>query len=86
MKLQLKRIKYQEPLNIKLIPSEISTDEIIVTETNVEKPYQTDKIKAKDLQRYGTMNISEAVTKIPGVWQLSTGTGCIKARDQGTLR
>ena len=70
--------KISEPLDIKLIPSEITTDEIIVTETNVEKPYQTDKIKAKDLQRYGTMNISEAVTKIPGVWQLSTGTGVSK--------
>lgn len=70
--------KISEPLDIRLIPSEISTDEIIVTETNVEKPYQTDKIKAKDLLRYGTMNISEAVTKIPGVWQLSTGTGVSK--------
>jgi len=24
------------------------------------------------------MNISEAITKIPGVWQLSTGTGVSK--------
>jgi iron complex outermembrane receptor protein len=67
-----------EPLDIKLLPSEIMTEEIIVTETNVEKPYQTDKIKLKDLQRYGAMNISDAVTKIPGVWQLSTGTGVSK--------
>jgi iron complex outermembrane receptor protein len=66
------------PLAITLIPSEISTEEIIVTETNLEKPYQTDKIKAKDLQRNGNMNISEAVTRIPGVYQLSTGTGVSK--------
>jgi iron complex outermembrane receptor protein len=70
--------KITEPLAIKLIPTEISTEEIIVTETNVEKPYQTDKIKVKDLQRYGAMNISEAVTRIPGVWQLSTGMGVSK--------
>ncbi len=70
--------KITEPLIIKLIPTEITTEEIIVTETNIDKPYQTDKIKAKDLQRYGAMNISEAVTKIPGVWQLSTGTGVSK--------
>ncbi len=67
-----------QPLDIKLVPTEITTEEIIITETNIEKPYQTDKIKAKDLQRYGSMNISEAVTKIPGVWQLSTGTGVSK--------
>ncbi len=70
--------KLAEPLQIKMIPTEITTEEIIVTETNVEKPYQTDKIKAKDLLRYGAMNISEAVTRIPGVWQLSTGTGVSK--------
>jgi iron complex outermembrane receptor protein len=67
-----------EPLEIKLVPSEISTEEIIITETNVEKPYQSDKIKAKELQRQGAMNVSEAITKIPGVWQLSTSTGVAK--------
>lgn len=67
-----------EPLVIKLIPTEITTEEIIVTETNVEKPYQTDKLKEKELQRLGAMNVSEAVTKVPGVWQLSTGTGVSK--------
>jgi iron complex outermembrane receptor protein len=71
------------PLDIKLIPTEITTEEIIVTETNVQKPYQTDKIKAKDLQRYAAMNVSEAVTKIPGVWQLSTGTGVSKPDIRG---
>ena len=76
--LTLETDKITEPLAIKLIPTEISTEEIIITETNVEKPYQTDKVKAKDLQRYGFMNISDAVTKIPGVWQLSTGTGVSK--------
>jgi len=76
--LTLETDKITEPLAIKLVPTEISTEEIIITETNIEKPYQTDKIKAKDLQRYGSMNISEAVTKIPGVWQLSTGTGVSK--------
>lgn len=70
--------KINEPLKINLVPTEISTEEIIVTETNVEKPYQTDKIKAKDLQRQGAMNISEAVTKIPGVWQLSSTSGVAK--------
>lgn len=67
-----------EPLEVNLIPSEITTEEIIITETNVVKPYQTDKIKAKDLQRQGAMNVSEAITKIPGVWQLSTSTGVAK--------
>ncbi|MEO8512620.1 MAG: TonB-dependent receptor [Ignavibacteria bacterium] len=66
------------PIYIKLIPEDITTDEIVVTETGVEKSYQTEKIKFKELMRYGSMNISEAVTKIPGVWQLSTGTGISK--------
>ena len=70
--------KLAEPLDIKMVSTELSTDEIIVTETNIEKSYQTDKIKSKELLRYGYMNISEAVTKIPGVWQLSTGTGVSK--------
>ncbi len=78
LNLNVETDKITEPLVIKLIPSEISTEEIIITETNPEKPYQTDKIKAKDLLRYGAMNISEAVTRIPGVWQLSTGTGVSK--------
>ena len=70
--------KSVEPLDIRLIPTEITTEEITVTDKNVVKPYQTDEVKAKDLQRYGSMNVSEAVTKIPGVWQLSTGTGVAK--------
>jgi len=65
-------------LRAELVPDDISTEEIIVNETGHEKSYQTEKIKAKDLMRYGVMNISEAVTKIPGVWQLSTGTGISK--------
>ncbi|CAN5452678.1 TonB-dependent receptor [soil metagenome] len=70
--------KLSQKLQIKMIPTELTTEEIIVTETNVDKPYQTDKIKAKDLLRYGAMNISEAVSRIPGVWQLSTSTGVSK--------
>ncbi|MCC6866485.1 MAG: TonB-dependent receptor [Ignavibacteria bacterium] len=76
--LTLESDKLNEPLDIKMISTELSTDEIIVTETNIEKSYQTEKIKSKDLLRYGYMNISEAITKIPGVWQLSTGTGISK--------
>lgn len=67
-----------EPLQIFLMPNEITTEEIIVTETNIEKPYQVDKIRAIDLLRLGAMSVSEAITKIPGVWQLSTGTGISK--------
>jgi iron complex outermembrane receptor protein len=70
--------KINEPLEIKLNPEDISTDEILVTETGKEKSYQTEKIKSRELMRYGSMNISEAVTRIPGVWQLSTGTGISK--------
>lgn len=70
--------KITGPLEIKLIPVEISTEEIVVTDTAIEKSYQTEKINSRELMRYGSMNISEAVTKIPGVWQLSTGTGISK--------
>ncbi len=70
--------KITEPLEIKLIPEDITTDEIVVTDIGIEKSYQTEKIKFKELMRYGSMNISEAVTKIPGVWQLSTGSGISK--------
>lgn len=70
--------KLKGPLDILLIPSEIFTDQITVTDTASVKSYQTEKISAKELMRIGSMNISEAVTKIPGVWQLSTGTGVSK--------
>ncbi|MEO8446458.1 MAG: TonB-dependent receptor [bacterium] len=70
--------KLSGPFNIKLIPLEISTDEIIVTDSAVERSYQSEKINSRELMRLGSMNISEAVTKIPGVWQLSTGTGISK--------
>lgn len=70
--------KINAPLEIKLIPSEISTEEIIVTDSTFEKSYQSEKISSKELMRQGAMNVSEAVTKIPGVWQLSTGTGISK--------
>lgn len=76
--LQIETDKISEPVYVKLIPDDIKTDEIVVIETGVEKSYQTEKIKFKELMRYGSMNISEAVTKIPGVWQLSTGTGISK--------
>lgn len=67
-----------EPLDLKLFPDEIYTEEINVTDTPTVKSYQTEKITAKELMRMGSMNISEAVTKIPGVWQLSTGSGVSK--------
>ena len=70
--------KVTGPLEIKLAPEEISTEEIMVTDSAVEKSYQTETINSKELMRLGAMNISEAVTKIPGVWQLSTGTGISK--------
>ncbi|MEP7145371.1 MAG: TonB-dependent receptor [bacterium] len=70
--------KITEPLKIKLIPDEISTEEIIVTDSAIEKSYQSEKLNSRELMRYGAMNVSEAVTKIPGVWQLSTGTGISK--------
>ena len=70
--------KVSSPVEIKLTPSEISTEEIIVSDSSFEKSYQSEKISSKDLMRQGAMNISDAVTKIPGVWQLSTGTGISK--------
>ena len=70
--------KTSEPIEVKLVPTELSTEEILVTDSSVVKPYQSEKIKAKDLQREGAMNVSEALTRIPGVWQLSTGTGISK--------
>ncbi|HMQ70490.1 MAG TPA: TonB-dependent receptor [Ignavibacteria bacterium] len=76
--LSIETDKIDKPVEIKLIPSEISTEEIIVTDSTSIKTYQTDKINFKDLMRLGAMNISEALTIIPGVWQLSTGTGISK--------
>lgn len=67
-----------DSLNIRLLPVEITTDEINVTGTLEQKSYQTGKVSSRDLLRYGFMNISESITKIPGVWQLSTGTGISK--------
>lgn len=76
--LTLETKKSSEPLSVKLMPTDITTEEILVTDTSAEKTYPTEKIKAKDLQREGAMNVSEALTRIPGVWQLSTGTGVSK--------
>ncbi len=69
--------RINKPIEIKLIPAEISTDEIHVTDSTL-KSYQTEKIYSRDLMRLGAMNISDALTIIPGVWQLSTGTGISK--------
>lgn len=66
------------PLEIKLLPAEFSTEEILVTDSAKVKTYQSGKINYKDIMRLGAMNISEALTVIPGVWQLSTGTGVSK--------
>ena len=67
-----------KPLEIKLLPDEISTEEIIVKDSAKINTYQSTKINYKELLRLGSMNISEALTIIPGVWQLSTGTGISK--------
>lgn len=74
----IKSNQFSEPLNIKLLPADIFIEEIIVDDSTAEKSYQTEKINSKELMRIGAMNVSEAVTKIPGVWQLSTGTGISK--------
>ncbi len=65
-------------MEIRLSSYEYSTEEILVTETQVDKPYQSDKIISTDLEKNGSTNISDAVTKLPGVYQLSTGTGVSK--------
>ncbi len=65
-------------LNIRLEPADISSEEALVTETSVESPYQTDYISSRDLQKDGSMNVSESVSKLPGVWQFSTGEGVSK--------
>lgn len=65
-------------LEAKMIPDNISTEEILVNESRPERSYSSSDINSKELMRYGTMNISEAVTKVPGAWQLSTGTGISK--------
>jgi iron complex outermembrane recepter protein len=66
------------PLTVEMTSAEISTEEILVTETKVETPYSAEKITAKDLQRQAAMNVSQAVTKIPGVWELSSTSGVSK--------
>ncbi|HMT11807.1 MAG TPA: TonB-dependent receptor plug domain-containing protein, partial [Ignavibacteria bacterium] len=70
--------KITDSLNVALIPDEIQTEEITVFENGIERSYPIEKISYKELMRYGSINISEAVSKIPGVWQLSTGTGISK--------
>jgi iron complex outermembrane receptor protein len=64
--------------NFIFIHSSYTTDEIIVKETNTDKTYQTDKIDSRDILTNGNTNLTDAVTKLPGVWQLSTGTGVSK--------
>src|SRR5437667_2186744 len=66
------------PLTVEMISAEISTEEILVTETKVETPYSSEKVTAKELQRQAAMNVSQAVTKIPGVWELSSTSGVSK--------
>lgn len=78
LELTIETDKLTENLNILLTPDDIQTEEITVIENGIEKSYPIEKIRYKELMRYGAMNISDAVTKIPGVWQLSTGTGISK--------
>ncbi len=70
--------KIDSPLEAKMYQDNITTEEILVNELRPQKSYPTAEISSKELMRYGVMNISEAVTKVPGAWQLSTGTGISK--------
>lgn len=65
-------------LEAKMMQENISTEEILVNELRPDKSYPSSEINSKELMRFGAMNISEAVTKVPGAWQLSTGTGISK--------
>lgn len=77
-KLTLEIDKIKDTVFIELTPDEISTEEIQVIDSTKINTYQSQTIDSRELMRMGAMNISEALTVIPGVWQLSTGTGISK--------
>lgn len=69
-------------INIQLKPSFIQAGEVVVTGTQSQSPRETtfhvEQLRGDDLQKQGSLNVSDAIAKMPGISQLTTGPGISK--------
>jgi iron complex outermembrane receptor protein len=67
---------------VSLQQSFIQMKEVVVTGNQSQSPgatsFNTSQLSSKDLQQSGTLNISDAIARMPGVSQLTTGAGISK--------
>lgn len=69
-------------LNVRLRPGELELREVDVVGTQVKaprtNPRQVDAMAVSEMHDRGTVSVSDAVAKLPGVTQLTTGIGISK--------
>lgn len=69
-------------LEIALRASRTEMKEVVITGTQSQSPQETSfnvsQLNLKEMQQSGALNISEAVSRLPGVSQLTTGPGITK--------
>lgn len=84
---QTRRIPFASLLNdtsaaVYLFPAGFNLDEIIVSgfaeQTKRLNPSQVEKIATSDIEKNGALTLCDGLSKLPGMRQLSTGTGISK--------
>src|SRR5690349_18737732 len=69
-------------LNISLEPSLISVQEVVITGTHMQSPEETSfnivQMNRAKIEESAALNLSDAISKLPGVSQLTTGPGISK--------
>lgn len=76
-------IKGNVELNVELVESAVEMNEVVVTGSvsttqKMLNPIPTYSVEKSQLQHSGSSNIIEALTKVPGVFQISTGPAISK--------
>lgn len=72
----------QKQLDVQMIVSPVETNAIVVTApyaaTPENTPYPVDYISREEMQFSGATTLTDAITEVPGISQLSTGVGITK--------
>lgn len=69
-----------EPLSITLIPSRVQLSEVVVlgAQSKDKTSFTVAQVNAEDMIRQGSLSISDAMSRLPGMSQLTTGVGISK--------
>lgn len=75
-------IQGDSALSISLRPSRTEMKEVVITGTQSQSPRETSynitQMNLREIQQSGALNLSDAVSRLPGVSQLTTGPGISK--------